>query len=298
MFAKISKKVVAVALVATMAVTTASVSSDTTADAAKKAKLNKKKATIEQGKTVKLTASAKAKWKSSNTAVATVSKKSAKSIKVKGIKKGKATITATVGGKTLKCKVTVKAAKKGKVIYNLANETGSNPETGESWAPPCVSNYKDFKYSSFAIWLCRATLYDPANEGIDYRGRKVKVQITVKNSGKRDLPELGVAFNYTKGGTDGSYPFALHVSAKKLSKKVKGDKQHRHTTYKVQKIKKGKTYKWTFTFTIPKNAINEDKDQKTGKYYPIMMFIPNCKDNTPYKPGDEVTVKACKISLA
>lgn len=298
MFAKISKKVVAVALVAAMAVTTASVSSDTTADAAKKAKLNKKKVTIKQGKTVKLTASAKAKWKSSNTAVATVSKKSAKSIKVTGVKGGKATITATVGGKKLTCKVTVKSAGKGTVVYNLANETGSNPETGESWAPPCVSNYKDFKYSNFSIWLCRATFYDPANGGIDYRGRKLKVDITVKNSGKRDLPELGVCFNYTKGGTDGSYPFALHVSAKKLSKKVKGDKQHRHTNYKVQKIKKGKTYKWSFTFTIPKNAINEDKDQKTGYYYPIMMFIPNMKDNTPYKPGDEVTVKACKISLA
>lgn len=298
MFAKISKKVVAVALVAAMAVTTATVSNDTAADAAKKVKLNKKKATIEQGKTVKLKASKKAKWKSSKTAVATVSTKSGKTCKVKGVKAGKATITATIGKKKVTCKVTVKAAKKGKVIYNLANETGSDPKTGETYAPPCVCKYSEFKYNNFRIWLCRMTFYDPANDGIDYRGRKLKVQITVKNSGKRDLPELGVCFNYTKGGTDGSYPFALHVSAKKLSKKVRGDKQHRHTTYKVQKIKKGKTYKWTFKFTIPKNAMNGDKDEKTGKNWPIMMFIPNMHDNTPYKKGDEVTVKACKISLA
>ena len=52
MFAKISKKVVAVALVATMAVTTAAVASDDTASAAMK-----KKASVVQGKEVKLTAS-------------------------------------------------------------------------------------------------------------------------------------------------------------------------------------------------------------------------------------------------
>ena len=298
MFAKVSKKVVAVALVAAMAVTTATVSDGTAADAAKKVKLNKKKATISQGKTVKLKANVKAKWSTSKKAVASVSKKKAKSITVKGLKKGKAVITATAGGKKATCKVTVKAAKPGTVIYNLKNETGSDPSTGESYAPPCVCKYSEFKYNQFRIWLCRMTFYDPANAGTDYRGRKLKVAITIKNSGKRDLPELAVAFNYTKGGTDGAYPFALHVSAKKLASKVKKDKQHRHTTYKVQKIKKGKTYTWTFNFTIPKNAMNGDKDEKTGINYPIMMYIPNMKDTSPYKPGDEVTVKACKISLA
>lgn len=297
MIKKVSKKVVAVALVATMAVSTAAVTDNTTADAAS-AKLNKKSATLAQGKTLKLTANAKAKWTSSNKAVAAVSSDSGKSIKVVGVKAGKATITATVGSKKATCKVTVTKAKSGTVIYNLAKETGSNPDTGESWAPPVVSKYESFKYSSFSIWLCRATLYDPANGGVDYRGMKLKVSITVKNSGKRDLPELGVCFNYTKGGTDGSYPFALHVSAKALSSKVKKDKQHKHTTYKVQKIKKGKTYTWNFTFTIPKDAMNGDKDQETGLNYPIMMYIPNMKDSSPYKPGDEVTIKKCTIKVA
>ncbi|MCH5252944.1 MAG: Ig-like domain-containing protein [Lachnospiraceae bacterium] len=293
MFAKVSKKVVAVALVAAMAVTTATVSDGTAADAAKKIKLNKKTVSVQQSKSVKLKANQKAKWTTSNKAVATVSKKSAKSITVKAIKPGSATITATAGGKKATCKVTV--TKKVGIIYNLKNETGSDPSTGESYAPPCVCKYSEFKYNNFRIWLCRMTFYDPANAGTDYRGRKLKVVITVKNSGKRDLPELGVCFNYTKGGTDGAYPFALHVSAKKLSSKVKKDKQHRHTTYKVQKIKKGKTYKWTFNFTIPSNAMNGDKDQKTGINYPIMMYIPNMKDTSPYKPGDEITVKDCKI---
>ena len=109
MFAKISKKVVAVALVATMAVTTAAVASDDTASAAMK-----KKASVMQGKEVKLTASGSATWSSSNDNIAHCQKTKGKSIKVLGIKKGTATITATVGGKKQTCKVSVKNAKKVK----------------------------------------------------------------------------------------------------------------------------------------------------------------------------------------
>ena len=82
MFAKISKKVVAVALVATMAVTTAAVASDDTASAAMK-----KKASVMQGKEVKLTASGSATWSSSNDNIAHCQKTKGKSIKVLGITK-------------------------------------------------------------------------------------------------------------------------------------------------------------------------------------------------------------------
>lgn len=74
---------------------------------AAKVKLNKKTVTINVGKTVQLKikgTSKKAKWSSSNKNVATVSKKG----KVKGKKAGTAIITAKVGKKKLKCKVTVK----------------------------------------------------------------------------------------------------------------------------------------------------------------------------------------------
>ncbi len=73
----------------------------------KTAKLNKKKATVKVGKSVKLkvkNTSKKVTWSSSNKKVAKVSKAG----KVTGVKAGKATIKAKVGGKTLKCKVTVK----------------------------------------------------------------------------------------------------------------------------------------------------------------------------------------------
>lgn len=82
----------------------------TNASAAKKVKLNKTKATIYVGKTVNLKLKnnkKKVKWSSSKKKVATVSKKG----KVKGKKAGKTTITAKVGKKKYKCKVTVKAKK-------------------------------------------------------------------------------------------------------------------------------------------------------------------------------------------
>lgn len=77
--------------------------------AAKKVALNKKKATIQVGQnlTLKLKNNKKkVTWKTSKKAVATVSKKGV----VKAKKVGKATITAKAGGKTYKCKITVKKA--------------------------------------------------------------------------------------------------------------------------------------------------------------------------------------------
>lgn len=79
----------------------------TNVNAAKKVKLNKTKATIYVGKTVTLKLKnnkKKIKWTTSNKKIATVSKKG----KVKGKKAGKVTITAKVGKKKYKCKITVK----------------------------------------------------------------------------------------------------------------------------------------------------------------------------------------------
>lgn len=75
--------------------------------AKKKIKLNKKKATMRVGKTLKLklknAKAKKVKWKSSNKKVATVSKKGV----VKALKKGKVTITAKYKGKKYKCKIKI-----------------------------------------------------------------------------------------------------------------------------------------------------------------------------------------------
>jgi hypothetical protein len=272
-----------------MAVTTATVSGDDTASAANKLK---SKASVVQGKKITLNAGATATWKSSNDLIVHCEKTKGKSIKVLGIKKGTATITATVSGKKKTCKVTVSKAKKGTVIYNFANSTDPDNK------PPYKADYSEFKYNSFRIWLCSATFYgEKTYISPDYRGRKLSISLTVKNSGKRTLPEMGVCFNYTSGGDTGAYPWALHVSAKKLSSKVKKDKTHKHCKIVVKKMKKGKSYTFKFTFTIPTNAKNGDKDSN-GVNYPIMMYIPNMKDTSPYKAGDSITVQKCIIKLA
>ena len=308
MFSKVSKKIVAGTLVMAVAFTSAVVS--TPFEASAKAKLNKKSVSITAGDSVTLKASAKAKWSTSDKTKATISAKG-KKCTVKGIAKGNCKITAKVGKETLTCKVKVKAPKAGKVIYDLAKEMGSDSSTGKSFAPPVKCPYSEFKYNSLRIWLCQAIFYDPANGGVDYRGRKINISVTVKNSGKNDLAELGFCFNYTKGGSDGSYPFAYHVVnsklrsaiAKKANKKwslasVKKDSAHKHAKVVEGQIKKGKTYTYSFSFTIPKDAMNGDKDPDTNINYPIMFYIPNLKDNCPYQDGDEITVLKAKFTLA
>ncbi len=87
------------------------------ADAKAKPKLNKKKITIKVGKTKKLKVKnlkgKKVKWKTSNKKVVKIKKtKKQTVVKLKGKKAGTATITAKVGKKKYKCKVTVKATGK------------------------------------------------------------------------------------------------------------------------------------------------------------------------------------------
>lgn len=77
-------------------------------------RLSKKSATVNEGKTIKLTvknADKKVTWRSSNTRIVKISKTSgSKKTKatLKGIKKGKAKITAKVGKKKLTANITVK----------------------------------------------------------------------------------------------------------------------------------------------------------------------------------------------
>lgn len=74
------------------------------------AKLNKASLTLVKGKsyTLKLQKSKKkATWKTKNKKIAKLSSKKKKSVKIKAVKAGNTTITAKVGKKTYKCKVTV-----------------------------------------------------------------------------------------------------------------------------------------------------------------------------------------------
>ncbi len=101
--------IMSILLIAALAVTAVPIHSLAKA----KVKLNKTKLSMNVGKTATLKLKnnkKKVKWSSSNKKVAKVSAKG----KVKGLKKGKATITAKVGKKKYKCEVTVKARKEAK----------------------------------------------------------------------------------------------------------------------------------------------------------------------------------------
>ena len=118
----IKKRIIASALALTMAVTSICVGSFD-ASAAKKVKLSSTSKKIKVGGTFKLSVkngkkSAKVTWKTSNARIARITKKTTKGNKatatIKGVKKGKAKITASykLGKKTTKltCKVSVSAA--------------------------------------------------------------------------------------------------------------------------------------------------------------------------------------------
>lgn len=96
-------------------------------DASSKVRLNRKKVTIRVGKTYKLKVKnnkKKVKWKTSNKKIATVSPKG----KVKGKKPGKAIITAKIGKKKYRCRVTVKG--KAKPATPTQQQTAAtNPQT-------------------------------------------------------------------------------------------------------------------------------------------------------------------------
>lgn len=82
--------------------------------ATKNPTINMTKASVYVGNSIKLkvsNANKTVKWSTSNSSIAKITKKSgSKSCKatIKGLKKGSATITAKVGKKKLKCKITVK----------------------------------------------------------------------------------------------------------------------------------------------------------------------------------------------
>lgn len=144
---KISKKGIAVAM--SMALVVSGLSFQP-AEAAKKPKLSKSKITVNVGKTKKITVKnaktkAKVTWKTNKKKVAKITKKSTKGkkayAKIKGVKAGSATITATYKlGKTKKkmtCKVTVKGTSPtNKPTDQPTNKPTNQPTTPSGPTPP------------------------------------------------------------------------------------------------------------------------------------------------------------------
>lgn len=115
-------------------------------------KINKTKKTLKVGQTyqLKITGTKKTvKWKSSKKSVASVSSKG----KVTAKKVGKTNITATVGGKTLKCKITVKASE-NPALANAPFDAKEVTTNGfsfvvpKNWVETPITDYDEYVYYS------------------------------------------------------------------------------------------------------------------------------------------------------
>lgn len=144
------RKMKALSLLLAAALTVSSVAvNDTTADAAKKPKLSKSKVSITVGKKYKIklkngAKKAKVTWKTSKKSVVKIVKKNTKGktafAQVKGVKKGKAVITASYKlgkskAKSLKCTVTVKKA----ALVNITNAPVTSAPAGATNAPATLA---------------------------------------------------------------------------------------------------------------------------------------------------------------
>ncbi|MCI7302201.1 MAG: Ig-like domain-containing protein [Clostridiales Family XIII bacterium] len=141
--------------------------------AASKVKISKKKATIVKGKTLQLKMKGtkkKVKWTSSKKKVATVNKKG----KVTAKKAGKTVITAKIGNKKYKCKITVKNP-----TVNL-NKTKVTAKTGASIKLKATTNGKSkrIKWKSSNSKIASVT-----SKGIVYANRVGTATITATANG-------------------------------------------------------------------------------------------------------------------
>lgn len=160
---------------------------------AAKVKINKTKYTMNKGEkyTLKISGTKKkVKWSTSNKKVATVSSKG----KVTAKKKGKTTITAKVGGKKYKCKITVEdpSINKSKITLEVGNTYKlkvKNTDRSIKWSSSDKSIAKvDSKGKVTAKKAGKATI--TAKVG----NKKLKCKVTVKNVDSKKF----VKTSYTK----------------------------------------------------------------------------------------------------
>ena len=153
------------------------------ASSASKAKISKKKATLVKGKSttvkVKKANGNKVKWKSSNTKVAKVKKIGKAKARIKAMKAGKATITAKVGRKTLKCRVTVVgklSATKVTITPLATKQLKLNGATAKKWTS---SNTSRVRVTSSGVIIPQQTGDPVTITCTDTVGNKYQCKVTV-----------------------------------------------------------------------------------------------------------------------
>ena len=141
-------------------------------------KLNKTKIVLVVGQTYKLKVSGTKKtpqWSSSNKKIVSVTKKGV----VKGLKKGTATITAKIGKKTYKCKVTVEAPK--------LSSTKKTVTAGTSFALKLNGTKRTVKW-----YTSNKKIATVSSKGVVKTLRAGSVKITAKLGGKSYVCRLTV----------------------------------------------------------------------------------------------------------
>lgn len=166
----------------------------TNAAAAKKIKLSKKSLTLYVGstKTLKLKGTKKKpKWSSSKKSVVTVTKKG----KIKAKKKGTAVITAKLGKKKYKCKVTVKKNpnRHNPPMIEIPTQT---PSEKNPTVPPTQTSTVAGNYQKLANYLMKNGTYD-SDEKYYYIGNI------------RDTETSASFFSSITYNLDGSYEFSI-----------------------------------------------------------------------------------------
>lgn len=158
-------------------------------------KLSKKSLTLYVGKTatLKLKGTKKTpKWSSSKKSVATVTKKG----KIKAKKKGTTVITAKLGKKKYKCKVTVKKDTRGNSTPQKQDSSvPSNNNTNNVTVTPSVAS----NYQKLASYLMKNGLYD--SDTGDY---------FIGGIADESISDWYAMINYTG---DGSYEFIIMYSS-------------------------------------------------------------------------------------
>ena len=162
-------------------------------------KLNRTKKTLKVGETCQLKVSGTkktVKWKSSKKSVASVSSKG----RVKAKRAGKTNITATVSGKTLKCKITVKEAE-NPAVANAPFDAKEIKNTNYSFAAPkdwieVFFNYENvYTYMSSPNPTSQSSLMVMVTEtdeiAPDYEDFKTQFSIISEETLKAELEESG-----------------------------------------------------------------------------------------------------------
>ena len=191
-----------IAIVLSLVLAAASIAMPSTESKAAKMKLNKSSVTVAVGKKVSLKVKGttkKVSWTTSKKAIASVSKKGV----VTGKNAGKATITAKVGTKKFRCKVTVKKSSKVKTLSNtqLAANCSFRVTKYKKGVLLSVKNNNsqtlDYVGANYILKTSNGTVIETGREGFNCLGVRDTFETSI-NLDEEKLADLDISKSVVK----------------------------------------------------------------------------------------------------